>query len=203
MKQEELNDELYNFLLKIQKSPETLIDENISENEFNLYKYLIQHNLVDGLQVEYYYSGPTVNASQAIITKYGYDFIKEVSIQKSPIRMSRKNRHEQLQMFLQRLDDGDKELIKPNPRVRDIDYYDLIKFAIKQNLVSGIDIYYADDEAKLLIRDDARVTTDGYDILDLPVQSINSSKDIEQHYHFYDGDYRQSTFGSGNTQNNV
>src|SRR5699024_1798313 len=130
MKQEELNDKLYNLLLKIEKSPEILIDEKISEEEFNLYNYLIQQNLVNGLQVEYYYSGPIVNTNQAIITKYGYDFIKEVSIQNKPLRMNRKNHHEQLQIFLQRLDHGEKDLEKTNPRVREVDYYDLIKFAI-------------------------------------------------------------------------
>lgn len=202
MKQEELNDKLYNLLLKIEKSPEILIDEKISEEEFNLYNYLIQQNLVNGLQVEYYYSGPIVNTNQAIITKYGYDFIKEVSIQNKPLRMNRKNHHEQLQIFLQRLDHGEKDLEKTNPRVREVDYYDLIKFAINQNLVSGLDIYYADDKPNLLIMEDARVTMKGYDILDLPFQNAHSSEVAEQHYHFYDGDFKQSTFGSNNTQNN-
>ena len=52
--------------------------------------------------------------------------------------MNRENRYKQLQIFLKRLDDHDADLRTPNYRVQEIDYYDLIKYAIDSNLVKEL-----------------------------------------------------------------
>ncbi|EAH2637971.1 hypothetical protein JZB01_002765 [Listeria monocytogenes] len=202
MTQEELNNQLYKLLIQIKDSSKTLIDNQISEDEANKYKCLNEQNLVANLQVEYYYSGPIINAKNAIITEDGYDFIRKIEELKKPIRMNRKNSYEQLQIFLQRVVDEDEDLECPNKRVKKSDYYDLITNAIEQNLVKDIGIYYADDEPHLAIMGEARVTTNGYSILDTPYIGLKSAQTTEQNFNFYGGDYNHSTFGSHNTQNN-
>lgn len=202
MNQDEFNDQLYGLLLKIKTSSKLLIDQDISEDEANKYKYLMELNLVSNLQIDYYYSGPSINAENAIITKDGFDFIEKIEQLKKPIRMNRKNRYEQLQLFLQRVEEGETDLEIPNSRVNKNDYYDLIKQAIDQELIKGIGMFYGDNEPHLVITQDARVTTAGYDVLDEPYIDPKKKQVTEQNFNFHNGDYRNSTFGSDNTQTN-
>ena len=85
--------------------------------------------------------------------------------------MNRENRYKQLQIFLKRLDDHDADLRTPNYRVQEIDYYDLIKYAIDSNLVKGIAIRYASNKPHLFISI-CKGYYRGYDVLDTPYPKI-------------------------------
>ncbi|MDN3119143.1 hypothetical protein P0E62_05835 [Enterococcus faecalis] len=204
MKQEELNLKLYELLLKIQNEADILTNADISESDAELYKYIISKGLVHNLKIEHYYSGPNIDASQAIITDKGYAFIEQISESNKPIKMNRENRYKQLQIFLKRLDDQDDDLRNPNKRVREIDYYDLIKYAIDSNLVKGIAIKYASNKPHLFLSQFARVTTEGYDVLDTPYPKKDASDtSISNIYNIYGGDQKGASFGSNNTTNNT
>ena len=203
MKQEELNLKLYELLLKIQNESDTLTNADISESDADFYGYLISTELVYNLKIEHYYSGPNIDASQAIITDKGYAFINQIGEADKPIKMNRENRYKQLQIFLKRLDDHDADLRTPNYRVQEIDYYDLIKYAIDSNLVKGIAIRYASNKPHLFLSQFARVTTEGYDVLDTPYPKNNTpGATISNTYNIYGGDQRGASFGSNNTTNN-
>lgn len=204
MKQEELNLKLYELLLKIQNEADILTNADISESDAELYKYIISKGLVHNLKIEHYYSDPNIDASQAIITDKGYAFIEQISESNKPIKMNRENRYKQLQIFLKRLDDQDDDLRTPNKRVREIDYYDLIKYAIDSNFVKGIAIKYASNKPHLFLSQFARITTEGYDVLDTPYPKNDSSDaSISNIYNIYGGDQKGASFGSNNTTNNT
>ncbi|MFT0189763.1 hypothetical protein ACI3E5_08960 [Candidatus Enterococcus avicola] len=204
MKQEELNLKLYELLLKIQNEADILTNADISESDAELYQYIISKELVHNLKIEHYYSGPNIDASQAIITDKGYALIEQISESNKPIRMNRENRYKQLQIFLKRLDDQDDDLRTPNYRVREIDYFDLIKYAIDSNLVKGIAIKYASNKPHLFLSQFARVTTEGYDVLDTPYPKKDASDtSISNIYNIYGGDQKGASFGSNNTTNNT
>lgn len=201
MEQNELNKCLYNMLKKVRDYPGIPINQNISQDEANFYRVLESRDYVHGIEIEEYYDGPSLSLSKSTITDSGYAFIREMENQEKPIRMNSKNKHMQLQIFLGRVDDGDKDLGKSNPRVKVADYYELISDAIKQKLVAGLVIKYGSNKPILIVTDDVRVTTKGYDLLDAPFEEIKPNS-ISQTINIYDGDLRNSSLGSGNTQNN-
>lgn len=195
---------MYELLLKIQNEADILTNADISESDAELYKYIISKGLVHNLKIEHYYSGPNIDASQAIITDKGYAFIEQISESNKPIKMNRENRYKQLHIFLKRLDDQDDDLRTPNKRVREIDYYDLIKYAIDSNFVKGIAIKYASNKPHLFLSQFARITTEGYDVLDTPYPKNDSSDaSISNIYNIYGGDQKGASFGSNNTTNNT
>ena len=191
MKQEELNLKLYELLLKIQNESDTLTNADISESDADFYGYLISKELVYNLKIEHYYSGPNIDASQAIITDKGYAFINQIGEADKPIKMNRENRYKQLQIFLKRLDDHDADLRTPNYRVQEIDYYDLIKYAIDSNLVKELLFDMLAINPIFFYLNLQGVTTEGYDVLDTPYPKNNTpGATISNTYNIYGGDQR-------------
>lgn len=202
MSQINLENQLYLLLKKIEKFSKKLnsTSESVSEEEANMYEYLKKHSLVDNLKIDYYYGNTEVGLDKAILTDKGRNFIKKIEDSKKPIRMTNKNRYEQIQVFLQRIEDGDKNLMSPNPRVKEDDYFSMIKYSIDKKIIENISIKYADDKPYLIIGL-PRITTEGYDILEHPYEKLDQMQKTENNY-YVDGDSRGSTFGSDNIQNN-
>ncbi|MBC1212477.1 hypothetical protein [Listeria booriae] len=201
MEQDELKKSLYTLLKKVKDYPEILNDKVISRDEAKIYRILESQDYVHGIEIAEYYDGPNLSLSNANITDTGYAFLHEMEAQEKPIRMSSKNKYIQLQVFLERVDDADNNLEKPNPRVRTADYYELISYAIKKKLVTGLVIKYASNKPSLIRTQDVRLTPSGLDLLDIPFEETDPSI-ISQTINIYDGDFRNSSLGSGNTQNN-
>lgn len=180
MDQHNLNNQLYELLIEIKDSSNVVIKNNLSENEGNKYKYLCKLELVYGLQIDYYYDGYSIDASQAIITEKGYQFIEEVNQTKKPIRKDEKNRYEQVQVLLRRIENGDINFNSPNPRVKKNDHFELLDYIIELDLVRGIiaptgvnKMYFANPK-------DINITVEGYEYLTTPYNQSNSSQKSTQ-----------------------
>lgn len=204
MKQEELNAKLYELLVKIQNESASLIDRDISEEDAKFYEYLSNQKFVTNLKIEHYYSGPNINAESAIITDKGFVFINQMEQLNKPIRMNKENQYKQLQIFLERVEAHDKDLTTPNSRVKEADYFDLVKYAIDSNLVKGLAVKYASNKPYFFISQNIRVTTEGYEIMETPYvkEPSSISSVINNTYNLYDSDNRGASFGSNNTNNN-
>lgn len=204
MTQEELNTKLYELLVKLKNESASLVDRDISEEDAKFYEYLINQNFVTNLKIESYYSGPNINAESVIITDKGFEFIERMEQLSKPIRMNRENRYKQLQIFLERVESNDKDLATPNSRVREADYFDLVKYAIDSNLVKGLAVKYASNKPYFFITQNIRVTTDGYEIMETPYakEPAAISQVTNNTFNLYDNDNRGASFGSDNTNNN-
>ncbi len=202
MEQATQNEKLYELLMNIKNNSMNLIDSDISREDEIVYKQLIKLGLVINLTIENYYSGPVINAEHTLITEKGYAFLKKIDEQKRPIRMTKKNRYIQLQVLLERIENGETGLNQPNPRVRETDYLDLFQFAIDNSFVKGVSVIPINGKI-YAIAGDPRITPEGYEILETSFNEIEKNQNIVfQTLNFNGGDFKNSTFGNENTQNN-
>lgn len=203
MNGESLNDRIYLLLKKIEKLSKKLnsISESVSDEKAKMYEYLKKNNLVNNLKINYYYGNIEVELDEAILTERGYSFMKEIEDSKKPMRMTTKNRYEQIQVLLKKIEDGEKDLNIPNARVAQHDHDMLIQYISDHKLVEDMSPllvtsgYYQKEDKEIVI------TTKGYDILDNPYKKSSQTQKNENHF-YIKGDSRGSTFGSGNVQNN-
>lgn len=202
MEQATQNEKLYELLVNIKNNSMNLIDSDISREDEIVYKHLIELDLVINLIVENYYSGPVINAEHALITENGYAFLKKIDEQKRPIRMTKKNRYIQLQVLLERIENGETGLSQPNQRVRETDYLDLFQFAIANAYVKGASVLPINGKI-YAVAGEPRITPEGYEILETSFNEIEKNQNIIfQALNFNGGDFKNSTFGNENTQNN-
>ncbi|MDT2635671.1 hypothetical protein P7D40_12335 [Enterococcus dongliensis] len=202
MDEQTQNKKIYKLLKNIQDNPKSLVDKDISREEETVCQYIKSKRFVTNLNIEEYYSGPVLNAENCLLTDEGFAFLRKFEEQTKPIRMTKKNRYLQLQILLERIEDADKELLRPNPRVKKNDYADLIEFAIDNKFVKGISTVYASDSLYAIIGK-PRITSDGYEILDIPFDQISTNQQtLIQIFNFNNGDFKGSTFGNNNEQHN-
>ncbi|EIE5877913.1 hypothetical protein LDQ49_000154 [Listeria monocytogenes] len=202
MDEQTQNKKIYELLKNIQDNPKLLVDKDISREEETVCQYIKSKGFVTNLNIEEYYSGPVLNAENCLLTDEGFAFLRKFEEHTKPIRMTKRNRYLQLQILLERIENDDKELLRPNPRVRKNDYADLIKFAIDNKLVKGISATYASD-ILYAITGKPRITSEGYEILDIPFDQISTNQQtLVQTFNFNNGDFKGSTFGNNNEQYN-
>lgn len=116
--------------------------------------------------------------------------------------MTKKNRYIQLQALLERIENGETGLSQPNPRVRETDYLDLFQFAIDNSFIKGASVIPINGKI-YAIAGDPRITPEGYEILETSFNEIENNQNIVfQTLNFNGGDFKNSTFGNENTQNN-
>lgn len=196
------NQKMYDLLKKIRDNSDDLIDKGISEQEENFYNYLINQGFVTNLNIENYYSGPMINAEYAFITEKGYTFLDDFEQDIKPIRMTKKNRYIQLQVLLKRIEEKQNDLRSPNFKVYDEDYLDLLQFAIENSYIKGISLAITNGKLYAVVGT-PRITPEGYEVLKTPFEQIQPSQQVLiQTFNFHDGDFRNSVFGTDNTQNN-
>lgn len=202
MDQSTQNEKLYELLVNIKNNPMNLIDRDISREDESIYKHLIKLDLVINLIIENYYSGPVINAEYALITENGYAFLKKIDEQKRLIRMTKKNRYIQLQVLLERIENGEIGLSQSNPRVRETDYLDLFQFAIANSFIKGVSVIPINGKI-YAIAGEPRITPEGYEVLETSFNELEKNQNImSQTFNFNGGDFKNSTFGNENIQNN-
>lgn len=202
MKQSTQNEKFYELLMNIKNNSMDLIDDDISREDEIIYKHLINLGFLTNVTIENYYSGPIINAEYALITENGYAFIEKIDEQKRLIRMTKKNRYIQLQVLLERIESNEKNLSQPNPRVRETDYLDLFQFAVKHSFVKGASVIPINGKI-YAIAGEPRITPEGYEVLETSFNELENNQNImSQTFNFNGGDFKNSTFGNENIQNN-
>lgn len=180
-------------------SPNSL-ELELNTVQSNYYKYLINQGYIYGAKVEEYMSGDVVYGASVFLTKKGEVFLKQLLEEAKPIRMTARNSHEQMQIFLERVENNDGELQIPNDRVRERDYFDLAKEAISTGLVKGLSIKYASNKP-FFIKHEMRVTKKGFEILENEFEQSNSETS-DTVFNFHGGDFSGAQIGTNNIQNN-
>lgn len=194
------NSEYKDILILIRDNSPNSLEMELNTVESNFYNYLINQGYIHGAKVEEYMSGAMVYGASVFLTNKGEVFLKQLLEKEKPIRMTAKNSHEQMQIFLERVEDNDDELEIPNDRVRKKDYFDLANEAISMELVKGLSIQYASDEPFFII-DGMRVTKKGFEVMENDFEQSNSETKGTV-FNFNGGDFSGAQIGTNNIQNN-
>lgn len=123
-------------------------------------------------------------------------------MEEKDIRMNKENQYNQLKLLLKRIEKQDTTLEIPNPRVKENDYYDLIKYAIDRNFIKGVQILYGSNKPYLYFYQIPGVTVEGFEIIDTSYKKSLEKDNINNTFNFYGGNQQNSSFGNNNTTNN-
>ncbi|WP_461198652.1 hypothetical protein [Enterococcus sp. N249-2] len=192
--------EYKDILLLIRDNSPNSLELNLTTIQSNYYKYLIKQGYIHGAKVEDYMSGAMVYGASVFLTTRGEEFLKQLLEEAKPIRMTAKNSYEQMQIFLERVENNDAELQTPNDRVSEKDYYDLVNEAISTGLVKGLSIKYASNKP-FFIKHEMRVTKKGFEIMENDFEQSNSEPRGTV-FNFNGGDFSGAQIGTNNIQNN-
>lgn len=195
------NSEYKDILTLIRDNSPNSLELDLDTVHSNYYKYLINQGYIHGAKVEEYMSGAMVYGVSVFLTTSGEAFLEKLLEEAKPVRMTPKNSYEQMQVFLERVENGDSELQSPNDRVREKDYLDLAQEAISTGLVKGLSIKYASNKP-FFIRHEMRVTTKGFEILDNDFEQKRSNETSGTVFNFNGGDFSGAQIGTNNIQNN-
>lgn len=194
------NSEYKDILILIRDNSPNSLEMELTTVQSNYYNYLINQGYIHGAKVEEYMSGAVVYGASVFLTNKGEVYLKQLLEEEKPIRMTAKNSHEQMQIFLERVEDNDDELQIPNDRVREKDYFDLANEAISTGLVRGLSIKYASNKP-FFIKHEMRVTKKGFEIMENDFEQSNSETKGTV-FNFNGGDFSGAQIGTNNVQNN-
>ncbi|OPF88855.1 hypothetical protein BW731_00615 [Vagococcus martis] len=144
-------------------------------------------------------SGAMIYGNSVFLTEKGELFLQELIGNSKPIRMTSKNKYNQMKILLERIEDGDRNLLRPNYRVRENDHLDLLHNMIDEDLVKGISLKYASNKPHLYFSDNIRITEEGYEIMDNEYKEKDNSSMV---FNIYDGDFKGAQIGGNNVQYN-
>lgn len=195
------NAEYIAILSMVKENAPNSLELDLNTIDSGYYSYLITKGYIHGAKVETYMSGATVYGASVFLTNEGECFLQNMIDETKPIRMTKKNQYFQSQIFLQRVDSGERDLTIPNERVKEQDYYDLITQVIKDKLVKGLALKYASNKPYILRSEKIRVTAEGYEIMENDYKE-NKSESIGTTFNFNGGDFTGAQIGNSNTQNN-